>query len=130
MADMFQTPPAGTPIEPNNGVRYYYRRQIFPATPASKDNFQPGREVSWRFNAAGQHAFVPQESRLVAKVKIERSNDNFVANFQAVEKSFRYAADPLTRLFDQARLSINGTTVSNVPTSVQDISTRHGAAMA
>ena len=123
MADMFQTPPAGTPIEPNNGVRYYYRRQIFPATPASKDNFQPGREVSWRFNAAGQHAFVPQESRLVAKVKIERSNDNFVANFQAVEKSFRYAADPLTRLFDQARLSINGTTVSNVPTSVQDIST-------
>ena len=61
---------------------------------------------------------MPQESRLVAKVKIERSNDNFVANFQAVEKSFRYVVDPLTRLFDQARLSINGTTVSNVPTSL------------
>ena len=36
MADMFQTPPAGTPIEPNNGVRCYYRRQILLPTPASK----------------------------------------------------------------------------------------------
>ena len=50
-----------------------------------------------------------------------RTLSSRVANFQAVEKSFRYAADPLTRLFDQARLSINSTTVSNVPTSVQDI---------
>ena len=54
---------------------------------------------------------------------VARTLSSRVANFQAVEKSFRYAADPLTRLFDQARLSINSTTVSNVPTSVQDIST-------
>ena len=122
MADMFTTPPAGTPVEPNNGVRYYYRRQIFPSTTADKENFEANREVSWRFSASGQHAFVPQESNLVLKVKIQKSNDNFVANFQEVEKSIRYAADPVSRLFDQSRLSINGTTVANTPTNVQDIS--------
>jgi hypothetical protein len=122
MADMFTTPPAGTPVEPNNGVRYYYRRQIHPSTTADKENFEANREVSWRFSASGQHAFVPQESNLVLKVKIQKSNDNFVANFQQVEKSIRYAADPVSRLFDQSRLSINGTTVANTPTNVQDIS--------
>ena len=122
MADMFTTPPAGTPIEPNNNVRYYYRRVIRPSTTSDKDNFEANREISWRFSASGQHAFVPQESRLVCKVKIQKSSDNFVANFQEVEKSVRYAADPLTRLFDQSRLSINGTTVSNTPTNLQDIS--------
>jgi hypothetical protein len=65
---------------------------------------------------------VPQESNLVLKVKIQKSNDNFVADFQEVEKSIRYAADPVSRLFDQSRLSINGTTVANTPTNVQDIS--------
>ena len=52
MADMFTTPPAGTPVEPNNGVRYYYRRQIFPSTTADKENFEANREVSWRFSAS------------------------------------------------------------------------------
>ena len=122
MADMFTTPPAGTPVEPNNGVRYYYRRQIFPSTTADKENFAANREVSWRFSASGQHAFVPQESNLVLKVKIQKSNDNFTNNFQEVEQSIRYAADPVSRLFDQSRLSINGTTVANTPTNVQDIS--------
>jgi hypothetical protein len=120
---MFTTPPAGTPVEPTNGVRYYYRRQIYPATPSTGTDFQPGREVQWRFQASGQHAFVPQESRLVARVRVEKSNDNGVTWAQEVESSVRYACDPLTRLVDQARLSINGTTVDNVPTDVQDIST-------
>jgi hypothetical protein len=39
-----------------------------------------------------------------------------------VEQSIRYATDPVSRLFDQSRLSINGTTVANTPTNVQDIS--------
>ena len=26
--EMFQTPPAGTPVEPTNGVRYYYRQTV------------------------------------------------------------------------------------------------------
>jgi hypothetical protein len=120
---MFTTPPAGTPVEPTNGVRYYYRRQIYPATPSTGADFQPGREVQWRFQASGQHAFVPQESRLVARVRVEKSNDNGASWDQDVESSVRYACDPLTRLVDQARLSINGTTVDNVPTDVQDIST-------
>jgi hypothetical protein len=120
--DMFQTPPAGTPVEPTNGVRYYYRQQIYPATPSTGPNFTPGREVQFRFQASS-HAFVPQESRLMARVRVDKSNDNGATWTQAVEPSLRYAADPLSRLFDQARLSVNGTTVDNVSTDVQDIST-------
>ena len=77
-------------MEPNNGVQYYYHRQIFPSTTADKEDFEANREVSWRFSASGQHAFVPQESNLVLKVKIQKSNDNFVANFQEAEKSIHY----------------------------------------
>ena len=46
---MFETPPAGTPVEPTNGVRYYYRQQVDPATHSTGPNFTPGREVQWRF---------------------------------------------------------------------------------
>ena len=120
---MFETQPAGTPIEPSNSVRYYYRRQIYPATPSTGPNHVAGREVQGRFQASGQHAFVPQESRLVARVRVDKSNNNGATWTQAVEKSIRYAADPLSRLYDQARLSINGTTVDNVSSDVQDIYT-------
>ena len=68
---MFETPPAGTPVEPTNGVRYYYRQQVYPATPSTGPNFTPGREVQWRFQASS-HAFVPQESRLVARVRVDK----------------------------------------------------------
>jgi hypothetical protein len=122
-ANMFETAPAGTPIEPTHSVRSYYRRQIYPATPSTGESHVAGREIQWRFQASGQHAFVPQESRLVAQVRVDKSNDNGVTWTQAVEKSIRYACDPLSRLYDQARLSINGVTVDNVSSDVGDIST-------
>ena len=61
----------------------------------------------------------------MAKVKVQKSDDGSFApgHVTTVEQSVRYAADPLTRLFDQSRLSINGTTVANCPTNLQDIST-------
>ena len=99
MADMFTTAPAGTPVEPNNGVRYHYRRQIHPSTTADKENFSANREVAWRFSASGQHAFVPQESNLVLKVKVQKSNDNFTNNFQEVEQSIRYVLFALFAFF-------------------------------
>ena len=94
--NMFETPPAGTPVEPTNAVRYYYRQQIYPATPSTGPNFTPGREVQFRFQASS-HAFVPQESRLMARVRVDKSNDNGASWTQAVEPSIRYAADPLSR---------------------------------
>ena len=121
MADMFTTPPAGTPLAPNNNVRYYYRRQIQTATPSTKDEHVAGRECAWRFAASGQHAFVPQESRLVAKVRVQKSTDGGATYDAAPEASVRYAADPLSRLYDQARLSINGTTVASTATNLQEV---------
>ena len=52
-------------MERNNGVQYYYHRQIFPSTTADKENFEANREVSWQVSSSGQHAFVPQGSNLV-----------------------------------------------------------------
>ena len=104
---MFETAPAGTPIEPTNQVRYYYRRQIYPSTPSTGENHVAGREIQWRFQASGQHAFVPQESRLCARVRVDKSIDNGATFVRGVEKSIRYATDPLARQYDQARLSIN-----------------------
>ena len=122
-SNMFETAPAGTPIEPTHSVRSYYRRQIYPTTPSTGENHVAGREIQWRFQASGQHAFVPQESRLVAQVRVDKSNDNGATFTRVVEKSIRYACDPLSRLYDQARLSINGVTVDNVSSDVGDIST-------
>ena len=45
---------------------------------ATKADHVAGRECSWRFAASGQHAFVPQGSRLCAKVKVEKSTDGGV----------------------------------------------------
>jgi hypothetical protein len=59
----------------------------------------------------------------MAPVRVGKSTDDGANWNQEVESSIRYARDPLTRLVDQARLSINGTTVDDVPTDVQDIST-------
>lgn len=123
--NMFETPPAGSPVEPTNSVRYYYRQQVYPSTPSTGPSLPAGREVPWRFQASS-YAFVPQESRLVARVLVDKSADNGATWARDVEPSIRYAADPLTRLFDQARLStctcINGTMVDNISTDVQDIS--------
>jgi len=59
---------------------------------------------------------------LCARVRVDKSADGGATFVQGVEKSIRYATDPLTRQYDQARLSINGVTVDNVSSDVGDIS--------
>eukprot|EP01046_Picozoa_sp_COSAG06_P076401 COSAG06_NODE_24369_length_665_cov_0.606007_1_plen_169_part_10 len=59
---------------------------------------------------------------MCARVRVDKSIDNGATFVRGVEKSIRYATDPLTRQYDQARLSINGVTVDNVSSDVGDIS--------
>ena len=51
--NMFETAPAGTPIEPTHSVRSYYRRQIYPATPSTGENHVAGRETQWKIPCHG-----------------------------------------------------------------------------
>ena len=74
MASPFIAQPAGTPVAPSTSARYYYRRQVYSRNPVTQTNFVSGRNVNFNFEASGGHYFVPQESRIVAKLKIKKSD--------------------------------------------------------
>ena len=115
MASPFVAQPAGTPVAPSTSARYYYRRQVYSRNPVTQGNFVSGRNVNFNFEASGGHYFVPQESRVVAKLKI-KANDG-----SKLERSVRFACDPVSNMFSAAQLSINGTTVESHANNVDDI---------
>ncbi len=117
MASPFVAPPAGTPVEPSTSARYYYRRQIFSRNPVTGTSFKAGTNVNFNFEASGGHYFVPQESRIVAKMKVFKN-----AQSQKLERTVRFATDPVTSMFSSAQLSVNGTTVESHANNVDDIS--------
>ena len=120
MSSPFLGTPAGTPVAPSTSARYYFRRQIFSRNPVTKDQFTPGQTVNFDFSASGGHYFVPQESRIVAKLKIGKTiaSGNVTAK---LDKTVRFACDPVSNMFDQAQISINGTTVENHTNDVADV---------
>jgi hypothetical protein len=115
MASPFVAQPAGTPVAPSTSARYYYRRQVYSRNPVTQGNFVAGRNVNFNFESSGGHYFVPQESRIVAKLKI-RANDG-----TKLERSVRFACDPVSSMWSSAQLSINGTTVESHANNVDDI---------
>ena len=115
MASPFVAQPAGTPVAPSTSARYYYRRQVYSRNPVTQGNFVAGRNVNFSFESSGGHYFVPQESRIVAKLKI-RANDG-----TKLERSVRFACDPVSSMWSSAQLSINGTTVESHANNVDDI---------
>ena len=115
MASPFVAQPAGTPVAPSTSARYYYRRQVYSRNPVTQGNFASGRNVNFNFEASGGHYFVPQESRIVAKLKIRATNGT------KLERSVRFACDPLSNMWSAAQLAINGTTVESHANNVDDI---------
>jgi len=115
MASPFVAQPAGTPVAPSTSARYYYRRQVYSRNPVTDGNFASGRNVNFNFEATGGHYFVPQESRIVAKLKIRKSDGT------KLERSVRFACDPLSNMWSAAQLAINGTTVESHANNVDDI---------
>ena len=115
MASPFVAQPAGTPVAPSTSARYYYRRQVYSRNPVTQGNFASGRNVNFNFEATGGHYFVPQESRIVVKLKIN-ANDK-----TKLEQSVRFACDPVSSMWSSAQLAINGTTVESHANNVDDI---------
>ncbi len=121
MSSPFIGTPAGTPVAPSTSARYYFRRQIFSRNPVTKGNFTPGQTVNFDFSASGGHYFVPQESRIVAKLVIGNAVDASGNVTSKLAKTVRFACDPVSNMFDQAQISVNGTTVENHTNDVADI---------
>ena len=79
--------------------------------------------------ATGGRYFVPSESRIVAKIKVRSGTkgDTTAAKSYAdadrkLEKSVRFAADPVTNMFSAGMMSINGTTIASTQANLSDIS--------
>ena len=116
MASPFLATPAQTPIAPTSNARYYYRRQIHSRVPITASNWSGGKTAQFNFEASGGHMLVPNESRLVMRIKVTDSTNG------KLHKSVRFATDPVTNAFNAALLSVNGTTVSSTASDLKDIS--------
>ena len=116
MSSPFIPPPAGTPIAPNTSARYYTRQQIFSRVPITGSNFTSGKNCSFVVEATGGRFLVPQDSRIVAKLKIKANGGT------KLPKSVCFACDPVSNMFSAAMLSVNGTTVTSTASNVADIS--------
>lgn len=117
MSNPFMPNEAGTPIPANTSARYYSRSQVFSRVPVSGTNFSAGKQFSAVIEATGGRYWVPQETRITAKLTIK------AANGTKLSKSVRFAADPLgAGMFSAGMLSCNGTTVSSIASNVADVS--------
>jgi hypothetical protein len=115
MSSPFLPTPAGTAVQPSTQAKYYYRQQVFSRNPVTGANFGPGKTVNFNFEAS-PHYFVPQETRIVAKLTVK------AANGAKLSKSVRFAADPINAMWSSSMLSINGTTVESHAANCDDVS--------
>ena len=131
MASPFTPPPAGTPVPPNTSARYYTRTQVFSRVPVNKDNFTSGKQASFILESTGGRHIDFANSRIVCKMSVKSGSTtadatvaaaNYAAADKKLEKSVRFATDPVTNLFSAGMLSINGTTISSHASNVADVS--------
>lgn len=130
MASPFTPPPAGTPVAPNTSARYYTRNQVFSRVPINKDNWTSGKQASFILEATGGRYIDFANSRIVAKISVKSggaaadnaAKPNYASADKKLEKSVRFATDPVTNMFSAGMLSINGTTISSHASNVADVS--------
>ena len=116
-------------MPPNTSARYYTRSQVFSRVPISGSNWTSGKQASFVTEATGGRYFVPSESRIVAKIKVRsgtKANNSEAKSYadanKKLEKSVRFAADPVTNMFSAGMMSINGTTIASTQANLSDIS--------
>ena len=117
MTSPFTPPPAGTDVPPNTSARYYSRQQIFSRVPVTGTNFTAGKQCSFVVESTGGRYLNLAASRIVAKISVTNTAGN-----GKLEKSVRFAADPVTNMFSAGMFSINGTTVSSTASNLADVS--------
>eukprot|EP01047_Picozoa_sp_COSAG01_P102614 COSAG01_NODE_32179_length_585_cov_0.893004_2_plen_141_part_01 len=118
----FLAPPAGTPVQPSTSAQYYMRRQVYSRNPITESNWAPGKTVNLQAEASGGFFWVPQESRIVARITVQGNGHVDTTSDQKLSKSVRFATDAVTNMFSAASLSIGGTTVESHASNVADVS--------
>jgi len=97
----------------------------------NKDNFTSGKQASFILESTGGRHIDFANSRIVCKMSVKSGSTtadatvaaaNYAAADKKLEKSVRFATDPVTNLFSAGMLSINGTTISSHARNVADVS--------
>ena len=113
MSGPWQTPAAGSALPPRNGnVQRYETRYVYPRNSVTgATGWLPGREAVFQFESDPASGWlVPSESKLYVRGTLGTKAD--ASKIPA--HSIRFAASPLFGMLDQARYSMNGTTVQSV----------------
>ena len=121
---MFQTAPAGTPVERNQSIAAWEHREVFPRN-SMTGNYATlaGREAQFSFQVSPGEWIVPSMCRILVKLRLNRTEaDNmlFDTGGAAAYQNLRFACAPTAALFSSMRFQSNGQTVEAV-TNVHDL---------
>jgi len=121
---MFQTAPAGTPVERNQSIAAWEHREVFPRNSmVGKYNDLAGREAQFAFQISPGEWMVPSMSRIIMKLRLRRhaaDTMQFATGGNAAYQNLRLACAPIAAMFSSMRFQSNGQTVEAV-TNVHDL---------
>ena len=120
MSQLWDVPPASTPFAPGR-VNASFTRQVHSRVPITGDQFIAGRIASFNFKSTPDSLVHLPSSTIVVRMKVTDG-----AGVNAPPASVRFQHDPINAgLFNQAKYSVNGVTVSAVGANLGDLSQLH-----
>jgi hypothetical protein len=116
MSSPWTTPAAGTELPPRNAnVQYYQTRHIYPRNVVTGNSWQVGKECIFQFESDPASGWlVPDQTKLYCRFRVGAHNAADADLGTVPSKAIRLAACPLLGMFDNARWSMNGTTIQSV----------------
>ena len=116
MSSPWTTPPAGSELPPRNAnVQYYQTRHIYPRNVVTGNSWQVGKEAIFQFESDPASGWlVPDQTKLYCRFRVGAHNAANDVLGTVPSKAIRLAACPLLGMFDNARWSMNGTTIQSV----------------
>jgi len=117
MADsLLSHAPAGQPFQSSKINRIQVTRQVHSRVPITGSHFQSGRSCSFAFSSSPTDCWLPSESRLVVRMKVDNASSGDVSD------SVRFQYDPLNSMFDAASHQCQSVTVDSCGSNLVDLS--------
>ena len=117
MADsLLSHAPAGQPFQSSKINRIQVTRQVHSRVPITGSHFQSGRSCSFAFSSSPTDCWLPSESRLVVRMKVDNASSG------RVSESVRFQYDPLNSMFDAASHQCQSVTVDSCGSNLVDLS--------
>eukprot|EP01044_Picomonas_judraskeda_P030774 COSAG03_NODE_11207_length_605_cov_1.851779_2_plen_150_part_00 len=96
-------------------MQYYQTRHIYPRNVVAGNSWQVGKEAIFQFESDPASGWlVPDQTKLYCRFRVGAHNAANDALGTVPSKAIRLAACPLLGMFDNARWSMNGTTIQSV----------------